>query len=127
VTKSLEEILRPPTEDEVRRALARFAQDARRHYGSRLKGLYLFGSRARGDHEPDSDADVAVILEDGPWKYRDERRALSDLTYDRLINDGVEIQTIPIAASEWTDPQSHHNPSLVRSMKRDARCPEALA
>jgi predicted nucleotidyltransferase len=127
MTRSIEEILRPRTEEEVRRALTRFAQDARRHYGSRLKGLYLFGSRARGDHEPDSDADVAVVLEDGPWKYRDERRALSDLTYDRLIDDGVEIQTIPIAASEWTDPRRHHNPSLVCSMKRDAHCPEALA
>jgi predicted nucleotidyltransferase len=127
MTRSIEEILRPRTEEEVRRALTRFAQDARRHYGARLKGLYLFGSRARGDHEPDSDADVAVVLEDGPWKYRDERRALSDLTYDRLIDDGVEIQTIPIALSEWTDPRRHHNPSLVRSMKRDAHCPEALA
>jgi predicted nucleotidyltransferase len=124
--RSVEEILRPPTEDEVRRALARFAADARQHYRARLKGLYLFGSRARGDHEPDSDADVAVVLEDGDWRYRDERRALSDLTYDRLIDDGLDIQAIPIAESEWVEPGRHHNPSLLRSIKRDATCPEAL-
>jgi predicted nucleotidyltransferase len=27
-----------------------------------LAGAYLFGSRARGTHQPDSDADVAVLL-----------------------------------------------------------------
>lgn len=31
-------------------------------YGERLKGLYLFGSYARGDAEPGSDIDVAVVL-----------------------------------------------------------------
>jgi len=33
-------------------------------YGDRLKGLYLFGSRARGDAREDSDIDVAVVLDD---------------------------------------------------------------
>jgi uncharacterized protein len=32
-------------------------------YGDRLKGLYLFGSYARGEAEPGSDIDVAVVLE----------------------------------------------------------------
>lgn len=31
-------------------------------YGERLKGLYLFGSYARGEAEAGSDIDVAVIL-----------------------------------------------------------------
>ncbi|MGD9495779.1 MAG: nucleotidyltransferase family protein [Armatimonadota bacterium] len=30
-------------------------------YGDRLRGLCLFGSRARGDAAPDSDVDVAVV------------------------------------------------------------------
>jgi predicted nucleotidyltransferase len=33
------------------------------HFGSRLVGLTLFGSHARGDAGPDSDIDVAVILD----------------------------------------------------------------
>ena len=33
-------------------------------YGERLKGLYLFGSYARGDATEDSDIDVAVVLDD---------------------------------------------------------------
>jgi len=32
-------------------------------YGERLQGLYLVGSRARGDHRPDSDWDVLILLD----------------------------------------------------------------
>jgi predicted nucleotidyltransferase len=32
---------------------------------SRIEQAILFGSRARGDYRPDSDADVALILESG--------------------------------------------------------------
>src|SRR3989304_409697 len=35
----------------------------RQAYGQRLRGVYLFGSRARGDHEPDSDVDVLIVLD----------------------------------------------------------------
>jgi predicted nucleotidyltransferase len=67
MSDELNEMLRPPTSSEIEAALAQFAANVRNHYGSRLHGLYLFGSRARGDHRPDSDADVAVILQDGDW------------------------------------------------------------
>ncbi len=33
-------------------------------YGEKLERLVLFGSRARGDDEPDSDFDVLVVLTD---------------------------------------------------------------
>jgi predicted nucleotidyltransferase len=38
------------------------------HVHDRIDKLFVFGSRARGDHRPDSDLDVAVLLtgeEDG--------------------------------------------------------------
>jgi predicted nucleotidyltransferase len=127
MTRSIEEILRPPTEEEVRRALTRFAEEARRHYGPRLKGLHLFGSRARGDHGPYSDADVAVVLEDGDWRYWDEKRVLSNLTYDRLMDEGAEIQAWPVAASAWAAPETHDNPSLIRAMRREGKRLEDLA
>jgi predicted nucleotidyltransferase len=32
-------------------------------YGTRLKGLYLYGSYARGEEDEESDLDVLVVLE----------------------------------------------------------------
>jgi predicted nucleotidyltransferase len=32
-------------------------------YGDRLEGVFLFGSRARGDAEDDSDVDVLLVLD----------------------------------------------------------------
>jgi predicted nucleotidyltransferase len=48
--------LDPDTEGAVRDFLARIPADIR------LDRAILFGSRARGEHRPDSDADVALIL-----------------------------------------------------------------
>lgn len=119
--KTTEEILRPPRADEVERALAIFAADAARHYGRRLIGLHLFGSRARGDHGDHSDADVAVVLKDGDWRYWTEVRVLSGLTYDRLIEENCDIQAVPIAASEWGKPEASRRPGFIANAKRDAQ------
>lgn len=43
--------------------LARIAAALRETFGARLASALLFGSRARGDHGPDSDYDVAVFLD----------------------------------------------------------------
>ena len=50
---------------EVETALATLKEGLKEIYGPRLKKLILYGSQARGGGGPDSDIDVAVIL-DGP-------------------------------------------------------------
>jgi predicted nucleotidyltransferase len=119
--KTVGDILRPPTEADVERALAIFASEVARHYGQRLIGIHLFGSRARGDHRSDSDADVAAVLEDGDWRYWTAVRVLSGLTYDRLIEEGCDIQAVPIAASEWWTLDAGRRPACIANLKRDAR------
>ncbi len=46
--------------------LERFRAALTEIYGNRLERVVLFGSRARGDAQPDSDYDVAVFLHDMP-------------------------------------------------------------
>ncbi len=41
--------------------------------------LYLYGSRSRGDHRPDSDYDVFVVL-------RERTRATTDALYDAVVD-----------------------------------------
>jgi uncharacterized protein len=115
------ELLRPPADEEVERALERFIAKVKGHYRDRLRGVYLAGSRARGDHQPASDVDVAVILADGDWRSWNESGVLSDLSYELLIQDGVDVQGVPIPLSHWENPTRHSNPSLVRTMKRDGK------
>ena len=45
------------------RVLDEFRRHLLEHFGQRLVGLTLFGSHARGEAGPDSDVDVAVILD----------------------------------------------------------------
>ena len=111
-------LLRPPTEAEVAKALAAFAGAVRASYGERLRGLYLFGSRARGDHRPDSDADVAAVLADGDWAEWVERRKLNRLAYDAGFDCGLDIEPWPVSFAEWT---AERATPLVRSARHEAK------
>jgi predicted nucleotidyltransferase len=114
------DILAPPTEADVERALDLFARAVRGAYGERLAGLHLFGSRARGDHAPFSDADVAVVL-DGTVERALELRRLARISHDVLIETGVDVQPWPVASDAWRDPARHANPRLIEGMRRDGR------
>ena len=100
-------------------ALRRFVRAVRAHYGDRVSAIVLFGSRARGDAHAASDADVAVVLADGVWSAWQERRVLTDLGYDVLLEDGLDIQPWPITASDWT--ATRQASQLVDAARRDGR------
>jgi uncharacterized protein len=55
-------VARASLPDDVASLLAKYRELLVARFGDRLESLRLFGSRARGDHEPDSDADVAVVV-----------------------------------------------------------------
>jgi hypothetical protein len=54
----------------------------------------LFGSRARGDHRPDSDYDVAVFIKD-PGALTEELDKLASLTTAILLDTGAVISAKP--------------------------------
>jgi predicted nucleotidyltransferase len=102
-------------------ALSDFAAAVRRHYGERLAALYLFGSRARGDHRSDSDVDVAVVLADGAFDFWREKMALADLAFEPIAASEIHVQGWPVTSSAWDRPETHHNPSLIHAMRRDGQ------
>ena len=51
------------TEKKLQTILAATKKGLQKLYGPHLKGLVLYGSYARGEATPDSDIDVAVILD----------------------------------------------------------------
>lgn len=90
-----------------------------RTYGSRLAALYVFGSRARGDHGPDSDLDLAVILRNAPSSLARADDALLDVTYPIEIDHGVHIQAWALAADETGQPSTAFRSRLAETILRE--------
>ncbi len=114
------DLMLPPNEEAVKQAASRFAEMAQARYGSALRGVYLFGSRARGDNTPFSDVDLAIVVDSTVDTSR-ETFPLSGLAYDVLVETGAEVQPWVFHAAEWEHPEHSTSPALVRSAKKDAR------
>ncbi|MEX3958893.1 nucleotidyltransferase family protein [Trinickia sp. EG282A] len=84
-----------------------------------IRGAVLYGSRARGDNRPDSDADVAVLLPGAPTQYWQIVRTMSDVAFDVMIETGILVQALPIWEDEWSDPDAYSNPTLLRKIEHD--------
>jgi uncharacterized protein len=63
-----------------------------------LVELRLFGSKARGDSDKESDIDVLVVLEDYDW---DTRMAVVDLCTDISIDHGVLLTPVLYSRAEY--------------------------
>lgn len=84
----------------IQEALVAYAAMLRRRFGPRLRLVRLFGSWSRGQARPDSDVDVAVVV-DG--LNRDEwRQAVSD-TCDVEDATGVVLSPLVLSAERFAE------------------------
>jgi predicted nucleotidyltransferase len=81
--------------------------------------LIVYGSRARGDHRPDSDADVAVLLVGAHKPFLDTKLKMSDAAYDILLDTGINISPLPVWLDEWEHPETYVNPALLANIARE--------
>ena len=97
-----------------RRVAEAVSADLRALYGDRLVAVVLYGSRARDDAHPESDIDLAVILDDmpSPW---DELRRMDDLLWRHTLESGVTVSAMPISRGDWEDTRR----PMVRSAKAE--------
>jgi predicted nucleotidyltransferase len=79
--------------DAERRALERIVESLRESLGERLRSVWLYGSRARGDaRREDSDVDLLLVVEDADWD--DETRVFE------LVSEAAEqVGANPVAFS----------------------------
>lgn len=54
------------------------------------------GSRARGDFRPGSDVDPAVVLHGARGNIWDKAEAMSNITFDVLIETGILVTALPL-------------------------------
>ncbi|MDL0432322.1 nucleotidyltransferase domain-containing protein [Marinobacter sp. TBZ242] len=101
-------------------------QEAVLAFGEKLSDQYkvaqliLFGSRARGDYQSDSDADVAVMLRDEPGDFVETKLAMTGVAFDVLLQTDVRIQLFPIWETEWHKPEAYSNPTILLNIARES-------
>lgn len=74
-------------------------------YGARLRGVYLFGSRARGDAEAASDVDVLIVL-DRLDRYGVKLERTGEVASRLSIEAGLSISRVFVSEREWRESQS---------------------
>lgn len=82
-----------------------------RLYGDRLKGLYLYGSYARGDQDRESDIDILIVL-DRLDQYGKEVDRTSRLVSDLSLEYGLSISRVFVTEGDWLE---HQTPFLVNA------------
>ena len=109
----------------VRPLLDAETERAARAFLKRLEGKYplieaiLFGSRARGDHKPDSDADIALILEGEKGDRYKVSGDMAGIEFHVLMETGVMVQGLPLWEDELARPESFSNPALIANILRE--------
>lgn len=66
-----------------------------------IDGIVLYGSKAKGTDDPESDIDLLVLTtRELTWR---ERNTITDALYDIQLQYGVVISTLVVSAREWSE------------------------
>lgn len=90
-----------------------FRAGLERTFGDRLARVVLFGSRARGDEQPDSDYDIAIFLRGVTDRWAEFDRivpVIGDILYTR----GASIQALV-----YDDSRYNERSSLMRDIREE--------
>ena len=100
-------------------ALGRIKKELQALYGPRLKRALLYGSRARGDHQPDSDYDILVVLE-GPLDLWPEQKRLSAVSSSLLWKTIAEGRPVDVSFKPTTEEQIQQRTGFMYNVRREA-------
>lgn len=84
------------------------------HYGDRFRGLFLYGSIARGQEKDSSDIDLLVLLSP-PFDYFEESRGIVEILYPIQLKSARLLSAKPATVDEFESGKLH----LYRMAKRE--------
>jgi uncharacterized protein len=94
------------TPDE-RDAVLEFVSRLRTLFGPSIEEIILFGSKARGQSESNSDIDILIVLDKISIQIK---KAISELAAEQNIKHNVLISTIRYDAATWGNPAIRTSP-----------------
>lgn len=90
--------------------VANFLDQLDRQCGDQVARVILFGSRARGDHEPESDIDLLIVTRNGKLAVKETVRSLA--------NDEPYLSTLIMSAEDYRRHQWLRDPLYI-NVRRD--------
>lgn len=89
----------------IRRVLDELKSGLTHLYGARLRGMYLYGSYARGEQEPESDVDVLIVLDAIP-SYGAEIERTGNLVSRLSLEYGSTVSRVFVSEAHWISLES---------------------
>ena len=97
---------------DIQKLLSELKKELTRMYGERLKGVYLYGSYARGENQPGSDVDVMIILA-SYRRYGDEIKRTSELNAKLSLDYNLSVSRLFMTEERW----KYEDSPLLRNIR----------
>jgi uncharacterized protein len=107
----------PKLDSDTERAAHSFMQRLRER--RLVREVILFGSRARGTHRPDSDADIAVVLQGEHGNRTAAALEMAGIAFDVMMDTGILVEALPLWADDLEFPGPFRNRRLLERIRRE--------
>ena len=84
-----------------------------------ILAAFVYGSRARGTHRPDSDVDLAIVLGEPIVNRFSIARDMAGTAFHVMMETGLMVEAFPLSVVEFEHPEKFLNPRLVETIRRD--------